>query len=147
MPLARYFVFIGGVLLALLFISDAFLPKSEVAERAAPLPVIRIHSDRKWPERVVYDTNLPTIVPPQSLSREANILPPTMVTDVSGKTKQREAFAQVRTPESNQPQMSDPRRREQKSQGRYKVAKRHAPRPTVLVARQTPFGWFSNSIW
>src|SRR5436305_12136793 len=123
MHLARYFVFIGGVLLALLFISAAFLPKFEVAERAAPLPVIRIHSDRKWPERVVYDTNLPTIVPPQSLSREANILPPTMVTDVSGKTKQREAFAQVRTPESNQPQMSDPRRRQQKSQGRYKVAK------------------------
>src|SRR5438067_10052030 len=148
MPVLRYFLYVGGVLLGLFFILDAYLPRLPMPFVVHDhLPVIRIHSDRKWPERVVYDTNLPTIVPPQSLSREANVLAPTMVTDVSAKTKQREAFAQVRTPESNQPQMSDPRRREQKSQGRYKVARHHAPRPTVLVARQTPFGWFSNSIW
>ena len=50
MPLARYFFFVGGVLLALLFISDAYLPKLPVADRAyTDLPVIRIHSNRKWP--------------------------------------------------------------------------------------------------
>ena len=48
MPLARYFLFVGGVLLALLFLSDAYLPKLPAAERAdTDLPVIRIHSDRK----------------------------------------------------------------------------------------------------
>ena len=56
MPLARYFLYVGGVLLALLFILDAYLPKIPVADRAMiDLPVIRIHSDRKWPERVVYE--------------------------------------------------------------------------------------------
>jgi hypothetical protein len=31
MPLARYFFYVGGVLLALLFIADAYLPKLPVA--------------------------------------------------------------------------------------------------------------------
>ena len=66
MPLARYFLYAGGVLLTLLFILDAWFPRFPVAERAnANLLVIRIHSDRKWPERIVFDTSLPTIVPPQ----------------------------------------------------------------------------------
>jgi hypothetical protein len=44
MPLARYFLFVGGVLLALLFVADALLPKLPAAETAnANLPVIRIH--------------------------------------------------------------------------------------------------------
>ena len=46
-PLARYFSFVGRVLLALLFILDAYLPKIPVHETAtANLPIIRIHSDR-----------------------------------------------------------------------------------------------------
>ena len=68
MPVARYFLFVGGVLLALLFARDAFAPQqAAVAGNAAPSidkTVVRIHSDQKWPERVVYDTSLPTIVPP-----------------------------------------------------------------------------------
>jgi hypothetical protein len=48
MPLARYFFSVGGVLLALLLIADANLPKLPLTDRANPdLPVIRIHSDRK----------------------------------------------------------------------------------------------------
>jgi hypothetical protein len=70
MPVARYFLFVGGVLLALLFLSNEVLPKLPVeADRAETGPhksVIRIQSDRKWPERVVFDTNLPTIVPPRN---------------------------------------------------------------------------------
>ena len=65
MPLARYFLYVGGVLLTLVFILDACLTsKLPVIERShANSPVIRIHSDRKWPERIVFDTTLPTIVP------------------------------------------------------------------------------------
>ena len=64
MPLARYFLYVGGVLLTLLFILDAYLTKIPFADRADPnLPVIRIHSDRKWPDRVVFDTSLPTVPP------------------------------------------------------------------------------------
>jgi hypothetical protein len=148
MPLARYFVIVGGVLLALLFIADAFLPKFEVAERVTVnLPVIRIHSDRKWPERIVYDTSLPTIVPAQFQIREANVLAPTMPTHVSDTSKQREAFAQMRTSEPNRLQLSGPRKREQKSPGRSRIAKRRVAPPMVLVSRQTQFGWFGNSMW
>jgi hypothetical protein len=147
MPLARYFVIVGGVLLALLFIADAFLPKFEVAERVTVnLPVIRIHSDRKWPERIVYDTSLPTIVPAQFQIREANVLAPTMPTHVSDTSKQREAFAQMRTSEPSRLQLSGPRKREQKSLG-SKVAKRRVVSPMVLVSRQTQFGWFGSSMW
>jgi hypothetical protein len=65
MPLARYFSFVGGVLLTLLFILDAYLPKIPVREKAtANLPIIRIHSERKWPERIVFDTSAP--IPVQS---------------------------------------------------------------------------------
>ena len=59
MPVMRYFVFVGGVLLALLFAANAFmtpLPKVESTQPAVDLSIVRIHSDRKWPERAVYDT-------------------------------------------------------------------------------------------
>src|ERR1700674_5050455 len=60
MPLARYFLFVGGALLALLFVVDAGLPKFPVPDRAdSDSPVIRIHTDRKWPESVVFNTSLP----------------------------------------------------------------------------------------
>lgn len=66
MPLVRYFLWVGGVLLALISIADAYFPKLPAAETAGTdLPVIRIQSDRKWPDRVVYDTNLPPVVPAQ----------------------------------------------------------------------------------
>ena len=100
MPLVRYFLFVGGALLALLFISDAYLPKLPVAgeRRISDLPAIRIHSDRKWPERVVFDTSQPTIVPPQTASqRQAGSggPPQATVADVSAKARVREAFAQL----------------------------------------------------
>ena len=72
MPIARYFLFVGGVLLALLLISDAYLPKLPVAHSVdAGLPLIRIHTDRKWPERVVFDTSHPAIIPVQIANTEA----------------------------------------------------------------------------
>ena len=118
MPLARYFLFVGGVLLALLFVADALLPKLPAAETAnANLPVIRIHSDRKWPERVVFDTSIPTIVPAQTAKAEA-VVPapaPTIVADVSAKTRVREVFAQFVPP--------DPKKPEAKLQRKRKIVK------------------------
>ena len=67
MPLARYFLFVGGVLLTLVFILDAWLTELPVMERSyANSSVVRIHSERKWPERIVFDTTLPAIVPAQT---------------------------------------------------------------------------------
>ena len=148
MSLARYFFFFGGVLLALLFISDAFLPKLRVADSAyTDLPVIRIHSNRKWPERVVYDTSLPTIIPAQVANTDASVLPPEAVTDVSAKAQVREAFAQLQPSDANQLQPSDPKKPEPKLQRKRKIAKRRVAPPIVLLAQQPQFGLFGNRIW
>ena len=148
MPLARYFLFVGGVLLALLFFSDAYLPKSPDTVRAdADLPVIRIHTDRKWPERVVFDTGLPTVVPAQVANAEASVPAPAKVADVSAKVQVHEAFAQLPLPDSKQLQPSDPGKPRPKLQPKRKVAKRHVAPPTVLVAQQPQFGFFASNTW
>ena len=64
-PIGRYIAFVGSLLLAILFIADWYLPMAptqSVTSREAE-PIIRIKSDQKWPERIVFDTSAPTIVP------------------------------------------------------------------------------------
>jgi hypothetical protein len=61
---AKYFVFVGNVLLTLVLVADWFLPdppalfpdRSQIESLT-----IRIASTRKWPEKVVFDTSQPTI--------------------------------------------------------------------------------------
>lgn len=140
MPLARYFLYVGGALLALLFIWDPYLPKLPVADRGNSRPaIIHIHSDQKWPERIVYDTSLPTVVPAQIANIEANVAAPEIV----ASTTEREAFAQLQ-PSS---QLTDAKKREPKLQRQRKIAKRRAAPPALLAARQMQFGWFGNRIW
>ena len=78
MPLGRYFLYIGGVLLTLLFVADWWLPS--LGSGSAPSNVdrttIRIHSAQKWPNAVVIDTTLPTIVPPPVAMAVAPAPPP-----------------------------------------------------------------------
>jgi hypothetical protein len=65
-PKARYFIYVGGTLAALLLVADWCLPtppamfaKQLVIDRSS----IRIKSAHKWPERIALDTNQPTITP------------------------------------------------------------------------------------
>jgi hypothetical protein len=144
MPLARYFLFVGGVLLALLFVVNAVLPQLPVmdadrTDTGVDKSVIRIHSDRKWPERVVFDTSLPTIVPAQTVKAEAVVPAPVVAADVSAKARVREAFAQLVPPEPKKP--------EPKLQRKRKIAKYRAAPPMVQVAQQPRFGFFANSAW
>ena len=148
MPLARYFLYVGGVLLTLVFILDACLTRLPVRESAhVNSPIIRIHSDRKWPERIVFDTTLPTIVAAQAAIAEDRVTSPAAVTDVSVKEREREAFALMQPSDAKRLQPSDPGRRELKQQRPRKIVKRHVPPRSVLVARQPQFGWFGNTIW
>jgi hypothetical protein len=148
MPLARYFFYVGGVLLALLFVPNAYLPKAPLAERAnANAPVIRIHSERKSPERIVFDSSLPTIIPPRIASDEASIPSLPAATDVSVKAREREAFAQMQPSNARQPQPSNPKKREPRLQHQAKIAKRYNAPQFFLAARQPQSGWFGNSIW
>jgi hypothetical protein len=77
MPLGRYFVFVGSLLLALLILADRYMPKpiNEPARADVDRSIIRLHSSHKWPERIVIDTSLPTIARPPTTST-AEISPP-----------------------------------------------------------------------
>jgi hypothetical protein len=147
MPLARYFFYVGGVLLALLFISDAYLPKLPVADVVnTDLPVIRIHSDRKWPEPVVFDTSLPTIVPAQLAKTDSSNQAPATGAGVPRKARVGEAFAQLRPSDTAQAQVSAAKKPEPKPRKR-KIAKRRVPPPAMLVAQQPRFGFFASNSW
>ena len=152
MPLARYFFLVGGVLLALVFISDLYLPKSPVAERVADIDrqVIRIHSDRKWPERIVFDTNLPTVTPApaQALASVAPAPPPTAAASDEAKARVRESFAQLPlSSESRHVHVAELRKPEAKPQRKRKIARRRLGPPPVMLAQQPQFGFFGNSWW
>jgi hypothetical protein len=148
MPVARYFLFVGGVLLALLFAVDAFAPQqAAVAGNAAPSidkTVVRIRSDQKLPERVVYDTSLPTIVPPAAKTQIAAV-PPAPVRDVSAQVRVRDTFAQFVPAEAKklekqlEPQAQAPHKR--------KVAKARPVQPMRFAQQQPHFGFFGNSTW
>ena len=133
MPLARYFLFVGGTLLALLFISDAYLPKPEasIAVTEVVKPLVRIHSDQKLPERVVIDTSIPTIVP-QSIA----------VAEAPAKLPALNALAQVTPSELKAAELktADLKKTEPKAAPKRKVAKRVVRQPMVAYA-QAPARW------
>jgi len=66
-PIARYFIFVGGTLAALLFIPGWCLPTPPAifADQSVALDraVIRIKSTHKWPEKVILDTSQLTVTP------------------------------------------------------------------------------------
>ena len=139
MPVVRYFVFVGGVLLALLLAMIAFAPQQvAVAENSAPAvdkTVVRIRSDQKLPERVVYDTSLPTIVP-STANVQVAAAPPPPAADATAQARVRDTFAQFVPAE---PKKLEPQRKR-------KVAKVRA-NPPVRVAQQSPFGFFGRPSW
>jgi hypothetical protein len=105
MPIFRYFMFVGGALLALLFAADFVWPAPPAAQASATAsndqPTIRIRSDRHLPERVVLDTSQPTIASP-AVKTAAVAAPPQSAQDgaspalaeMSAKARVRETFAQ-----------------------------------------------------
>ena len=150
MPLARYFYFVGGVLLALLFILDARIPKLAVSAKATVYPpVIRIYSDRKWPERIVYDTSLPTIVPTSIATTEDVIQAPEITAGISTDAKERESFAML-PPSPNQLQASNTRMRELKPRHHVKIARKRTVTSRFAMARHPQVGqvgWFARTFW
>jgi len=149
MPVARYFLYVGAMLLALLFAIDAFVPQElAVASHSAPgidKSTVRIHSDQKLPERVVYDTSLPTIVPPAARTQVAAV-PPAPV-DVSAQAGA-QASAQARVRETfAQFVPAEPKKPEPQVQRKRRVAKVVRPAQPIRVAQQSHFGFFGGPTW
>lgn len=165
MPIFRYFVYVGGALLALLFAVSYMVPAAPVAQAVASAsndqPLIRIRSDRHLPERVVLDTTQPTIAAPVVKTAVAAPQPPdaasaAALAEMSAKARVRETSAQF-TPGSKPDAAKKP---QAQAQPKRKVARVHpAPqyyggpqyggpqygRP-MMVAQQPHFGLF-NTTW
>lgn len=176
MPIFRYFFFVGGALLALLFAANYVLPTSPVTQAIATAsneqPLIRIRSDRHLPERVVLDTSQPTIAAPAvKIAAVAAPQPPVesmspALAEISAKARVRETFAQftpaakadtaaVKKTEARtqiQPQVQAQAQPPQTpaQQPKRKVARTHPVpqqgRPMMVMAQQPHFGFF-NSTW
>jgi hypothetical protein len=95
MPLFQYFGWVGGFLLAAVFAANWSICAPVTPAPRSDLPLnqrinIRIHTDHKWPERVVFDTT--------RSAHEANAEPET---DIGGNKPTRaeprllDAFAEM----------------------------------------------------
>ncbi len=142
-------------MLALLFICDAVFPQVPLPENltsGSDLPAVRIHSDRKWPERVVFDTNAPPIAPVTVAAAEA-VSP--AIAEASAKARVRDAFAKLppAQPEARSAGVNvaalpaaEVGKIAVKPQPKRKVARaRPATRPVLLVAQQPRFGLFDTT--
>ena len=144
MPVARYFLWVGSVLLALLFIADACLPKLP-AGRAADTQkvVVRIHSDKKWPERIVFDTSAP--MPHVAVAASSVKVDPVQPIASVIPDRAREALAQLPIPDN--PRMQGKKSDKQAAQRQQKIARRHLARPPVRIARRSDDAWFGGPMW
>jgi len=163
MPILRYFVYVGGALLSLLLISNAVLPQVPLPSTltaGSDLPPVRIHTDRKLPERVVFDTSSTVspaaiaVIASAKLARTAPALQsmaaaaPMAAPEISPKARVREAFAQLpdggNVPEPKMSEMAlvtvtEPKMIS-KSLPKRKLVKPRTPQGLMMVAQQPHFG-------
>jgi hypothetical protein len=148
MLLVRYFLYVGGVLVVLLLAANVFAPKPAVvssADSGFDRSVIRIHSEQKLPERVVFDTTAPVIaaVPAAPIVASAPPAPANAnVAMISPTARVRETFAQfVPAAEPKKPQV--------KAKAVTRVATRavrsRVAAPEMRFAQQQRFGFASNN--
>lgn len=134
MPLGRYFLYVGGALLALLLVLNACLPSPEAASATATeysRPVLRIRSVQKPPERIVIDTSIPTIVPVPTVVTEAR--PPAKIPAL-------DALAQISPSDLKSADLkrADLKKPEPKAPPKRRVAKRTVRQPMVAFAQAPP---------
>jgi hypothetical protein len=100
-PLVRYFLLAGSALLALLFVADWYWPVAsavvanddQVRQTSLDKEILRIQSAQRWPQKVVFDTNLPTVVPPQPA---AVTVPPSAAATPVAEKSALTAFAEMK---------------------------------------------------
>ena len=151
MLVLRYFVFVGGALLALLWGLNAELPRpsatsSTTVASSNDLPVIRINSsERKGPDRIVFDTNAPM---PITVAKAKTPVPTPVVAQIAPKaTVVREALAQ--SPPSKPSHVAvRAKKLRHRPLYRHRYARARVPRyfsrPRMMIVAQQPrFGFFT----
>jgi len=165
MPLLRYFLYVGGALLSLILIANVVLPQQSLPgtlTSATELPSVRIQSDRKLPERIVFDTRSTVAAAPVAVlpapKVAAVVAPapvPAVTAEMSAKARVREAFAQLPPSEEvSEPKMDQMARVVVPAPQMYKVRQApkrvaaplpYAPHPLAMVAQQPHYG--SSETW
>jgi hypothetical protein len=160
MPLFRYFIFVGGALLMLLLVSSAVLPRAPLPETltsGGDLPSVRILSDRKLPEKLVFDTRVPvqqTLPVLKTVAAAAPVAPAPVaaapaVAEMSAKARVREAFAQLPDEDdatgAKMSQMAlvtlpQPKMISRTQQAKRRLVAPRVPAPVMMVAQQPHFG-------
>jgi hypothetical protein len=151
-PIARYFIIVGGTLAALLFIAGWCLPTPPAMfanQLVIDRSTIRIKSARKWPEKVVLDTSQPTITPPaveEPPAAQSVRLP----SDEAGDQSNLEALAQLK-PDTPSAAVDHPTLRIKRGLARTVRSKRVARGPVTrrLATAEAgggccQFGWIDN---
>lgn len=150
MPILRYFLYVGGALLSLLLISSVVLPQVPLPSAltsASDLPPVRIQSDRKLPERIVFDTRA-TVSDPVAVIASAKAAPaepvavavPLAAPEISPKARVREAFAQLPEAEVARAASTQPKIASKVLPKRKIAAGPRAAQPSMLLAQQPRFG-------
>lgn len=150
MPVLRYFLFVGGALLALLLVANVVLPPLPADDgitSSSERPVIRIHSDRKGPEAIVFDTSQPAIAPVVMAKAKMAEPAPVAAAEFPPKARVREAFAQFVPPQAKTTAVAETKTVENKPHPKRKVAKAHVNRPLMLVAQQPQSPRFGLFTW
>jgi hypothetical protein len=165
MPLLRYFLYVGGALLSLILIANLVLPQEPLPATltsATELPPVRIQSDRKLPDRIVFDTSSTVATAPVPVLAPRKVaavvtpapVPAAMTAEMSAKARVREAFAQLPASEDvSEPKMDQmagvvvpaPQMYKVKQVPKRVAAPRpYALRPLAMVAQQPHFGSFQT---
>jgi hypothetical protein len=121
MPLRQYFVWVGSVLLAALSANWLLpVPVDQPHLEIAPNEMVnlRIRSDHKWPERVVFDTARSEPSPAAKAQIETYVLPSQNLDSVQQR-RSFDAFAAIGATEAAPPATND-----------NASANRARPRPT-----------------
>jgi hypothetical protein len=138
LPLRGYFLFVGGGLLALLFLLDAVLspPAGESSASGPNLPVIRIHSELKRLPAVVIDTSQRMIAPVIAAQDDSPVAPAPFVMPDS---RIRESFAQLVLPSNRQTGAGEPKKPERDPPPKRKVVVAHVQHPAIHIAQHQNF--------
>jgi hypothetical protein len=133
MPLVRYVLFTGGILLGLFFWTDWYFPKTAVAEASADVDrtIIRIHSSHRWPAAMRFDTS--AVMPQVAASALADADIPA----AAPATSARQAYAYQAPPAAKAAE-----RTAEKPRRHVRSAPRSPSRETPRVASTQP-NWFS----
>ena len=126
--------------MALLFAFDLFSPKA-VADNSVQSAgtvdksTLRIKSEQKWPERIVFDTTQPTIAPKaaQTQTAQAQAALPSPAPEFTATARVRETFAQFVPVE---PKKAEPTAR-----------KRKIARGLGQPMRVARYSYFGTSTW